>query len=94
MGQPPFDGIHIVNHLIGDDESSHSSDEDLIERSLQESGIGFPLHRKSGVMSVAPTVADGSESETEDSVMETREGNQVDQKERPPRKRESYSTTV
>ncbi|XP_054577333.1 ecotropic viral integration site 5 protein homolog isoform X1 [Eptesicus fuscus] len=94
LGQPPFDGIHIVNHLIGDDESSHSSDEDLIENSLRESGIGFPLHRKSGVMSLAPTVADGSESETEDSVMETREGNQVDQKERPPGKRESYSTTV
>ncbi|XP_014405508.1 PREDICTED: ecotropic viral integration site 5 protein homolog isoform X7 [Myotis brandtii] len=94
LGQPPFDGIHIVNHLIGDDDSSHSSDEDLIENSLQESGIGFPLHRKSGAMSLDPTVADGSESETEDSVMETREGNQVDQKEQPPRKRESYSTTV
>ncbi|XP_070261694.1 ecotropic viral integration site 5 protein homolog isoform X1 [Myotis yumanensis] len=94
LGQPPFDGIHIVNHLIGDDDSSHSSDEDLIENSLRESGIGFPLHRKSGAMSLDPTVADGSESETEDSVMETREGNQVDQKEQPPRKRESYSTTV
>lgn len=94
MGQPPFDGIHIVNHLIGDEESSHSSDEDLIENSLRESGIGFPVHRKSGARSVAPTVADGSESETEDSVTETREGNQVDQKERPPGKRESYSTTV
>lgn len=94
LGQPPFDGIHIVNHLIGDDESSHSSDEDLIENSLRESGLGFPLHRKSGAMSLGPTVADGSESETEDSVTETREGNQVEQKERPPRKRESYSTTV
>lgn len=94
LGQPPFDGIHIVNHLIGDDDSSHSSDEDLIENSLRESGIGFPLHRKSGAMSLDPIVADGSESETEDSVMETREGNQVDQKEQPPRKRESYSTTV
>lgn len=94
LGQPPFDGIHIVNHLIGDDESSHSSDEDLIENSLRESGIGFPLHGKSGVMPVAPTVADGSESETEDSVMETREGNRVDQKEQLPGKRGSYSTTV
>nr|KAF6381916.1 ecotropic viral integration site 5 [Pipistrellus kuhlii] len=94
LGQPPFDGIHIVNHLIGDDESSHSSDEDLIDNSLRESGIGFPLHRKSGARSEAPTVADGSESETEDSVMETREGSQVDQKERLPGKRESYSTTV
>uniref|UniRef100_A0A2K5JJA0 Rab-GAP TBC domain-containing protein n=1 Tax=Colobus angolensis palliatus TaxID=336983 RepID=A0A2K5JJA0_COLAP len=93
-GQPPFDGIHIVNHLIGDDESFHSSDEDFIDNSLQETGVGFPLHGKSGSMSLDPTVADGSESETEDSVLETRESNQVVQKERPPRRRESYSTTV
>lgn len=93
-GQPPFDGIHIVNHLIGDDESFHSSDEDFIDNSLQETGVGFPLHRKSGSMSLDPAVADGSESETEDSVLETRESNQVVQKERPPRRRESYSTTV
>ncbi|XP_023365646.1 ecotropic viral integration site 5 protein homolog [Otolemur garnettii] len=93
-GQPPFDGIHIVNHLIGDDESFHSSDEDFIDNSLQESGIGFPLHRKSGPMSLNPAVADDSESETEDSVLETRERDGVDQKERPPRRRESYSTTV
>ncbi|XP_072864679.1 ecotropic viral integration site 5 protein homolog isoform X3 [Chlorocebus sabaeus] len=92
-GQPPFDGIHIVNHLIGDDESFHSSDEDFIDNSLQETGVGFPLHGKSGSMSLDPAVADGSESETEDSVLETRESNQVVQKERPPR-RESYSTTV
>uniref|UniRef100_A0A8C9LUS3 Ecotropic viral integration site 5 n=2 Tax=Piliocolobus tephrosceles TaxID=591936 RepID=A0A8C9LUS3_9PRIM len=93
-GQPPFDGIHIVNHLIGDDESFHSSDEDFIDNSLQETGVGFPLHGKSGSMSLEPTVADGSESETEDSVLESRESNQVVQKERPPRRRESYSTTV
>uniref|UniRef100_A0A8C6EHE2 Ecotropic viral integration site 5 n=1 Tax=Microcebus murinus TaxID=30608 RepID=A0A8C6EHE2_MICMU len=92
-GQPPFDGIHIVNHLIGDDESFHSSDEDFIDNSLQESGVGFPLHRKSGPMSLDPTVADGSESETEDSVLETRESDGVIQKEWSPR-RESYSTTV
>uniref|UniRef100_G1RHR1 Ecotropic viral integration site 5 n=1 Tax=Nomascus leucogenys TaxID=61853 RepID=G1RHR1_NOMLE len=93
-GQPPFDGIHIVNHLIGDDESFHSSDEDFIDNSLQETGVGFPLHGKSGSMSLDPAVADGSESETEDSVLETRESNQVVQKEQPPRRRESYSTTV
>ncbi|XP_030791664.1 ecotropic viral integration site 5 protein homolog isoform X2 [Rhinopithecus roxellana] len=93
-GQPPFDGIHIVNHLIGDDESFHSSDEDFIDNSLQETGVGFPLHGKSGSMSLDPAVADGSESETEDSVLETRESNQVVQKERPPRRIESYSTTV
>ncbi|XP_034873922.1 ecotropic viral integration site 5 protein homolog isoform X2 [Mirounga leonina] len=92
-GQPPFDGIHIVNHLIGDDESFHSSDEDFMDNSLRESGVGFPLHRKSGPMSLDPTVADGSESETEDSVLETRDSNQMARKEQPPR-RESYSTTV
>ncbi|XP_057568898.1 ecotropic viral integration site 5 protein homolog isoform X5 [Hippopotamus amphibius kiboko] len=92
-GQPSFDGIHIVNHLIGDDESSPSSDEEFVDNSLQESGIGFPLHRKSGPMSLHPTVADGSESEAEDSVLETRESSQVAQKELPPRS-ESYSTTV
>ncbi|XP_036901389.1 ecotropic viral integration site 5 protein homolog isoform X3 [Sturnira hondurensis] len=93
-GQPPFDGIHIVNHLIGDDESFHSSDEDFIDNSLQESGIGFPLHRKSGPVSLDPAVASGSESETEDSALETGECNQVARKDRPPGKRESYSTTV
>ncbi|XP_040088239.1 ecotropic viral integration site 5 protein homolog isoform X2 [Oryx dammah] len=91
--QPPFDGIHIVNHLIGDDESFHSSDEEFIDNSLQESGIGFPLHRKSGPVSLDPTLADGSESEAEDSTLETREGSRVAQKEQPLR-RASYSTTV
>ncbi|KPP72787.1 ecotropic viral integration site 5 protein-like [Scleropages formosus] len=28
-GQPTFDGIHIVNHYVGDDDSYHSSDEDM-----------------------------------------------------------------
>ncbi|KAM5269295.1 ecotropic viral integration site 5 protein homolog isoform 4-T4 [Hipposideros larvatus] len=93
-GQPPFDGIHIVNHLIGDDESFHSSDEDFLDNSLRESGVGFPLHRKSGPMSLDPAVADGSESETEDSVLEPRDSDRVAQKERPPRRKESYSTTV
>ncbi|KAM4629374.1 ecotropic viral integration site 5 protein homolog isoform 3-T3 [Polymixia lowei] len=29
--QPTFDGIHIVNHYVGDDESYHSSDEDGVK---------------------------------------------------------------
>lgn len=45
-------------------------------------------------MSLDPAVADGSESETEDSVLETRESDGVAQKERPPKRKESYSTTV
>lgn len=91
--QPPFDGIHIINHLMGDDESFHSSDEEFIDDPLQESGVGFPLHRKSGLMSLDPAVADGSESEAEDCALKTRGSSQAAQKERPP-KRESYSTTV
>lgn len=91
--QPPFDGIHIINHLMGDDESFHSSDEEFIDYPLQESGVGFPLHRKSGLMSLDPAVADGSESEAEDCALKTRGSSQAAQKERPP-KRESYSTTV
>lgn len=91
--QPPFDGIHIINHLMGDDESFHSSDEEFIDDPLQESGVGFPLHRKSGLMSLDPAVADGSESEAEDCALKPRGSSQAAQKERPP-KRESYSTTV
>lgn len=71
----------------------HSSDEEFIDNSLQESGIGFPLHRSSVPVSLNPHVADGSESETEDSVLQTRERDQAVSKERAPR-RESYSTTV
>ncbi|EGW07966.1 EVI5-like protein [Cricetulus griseus] len=91
--QPPFDGIHIVSHLIGDDDSFHSSDEDFIDSSLQEGGIAFPLHRKPGSTSLHPTLADGSESETEDGVLGTQQSDREDAKEQPPQ-RESYSTTV
>nr|XP_015859826.1 ecotropic viral integration site 5 protein homolog isoform X4 [Peromyscus maniculatus bairdii] len=91
--QPPFDGIHIVSHLIGDDESLHSSDEDFIDSSLQERGIAFPSHRKPGSTSLDPTLADGSESETEESVLGAQRGDRELPKEQPPQ-RESYSTTV
>ncbi|XP_028723222.1 ecotropic viral integration site 5 protein homolog isoform X4 [Peromyscus leucopus] len=91
--QPPFDGVHIVSHLIGDDESLQSSDEDFIDSSLQERGIAFPSHRKPGSMSLDPTLADGSESETEDSVLGAQRGDRELPKEQRPQ-RESYSTTV
>ncbi|XP_059130909.1 ecotropic viral integration site 5 protein homolog isoform X2 [Peromyscus eremicus] len=90
---PPFDGIHIVSHLIGDEESLHSSDEDFIDSSLQERGIAFPSRRKPGSTSLDPTLADGSESETEDSVLRTQRGDRELPKGQPPQ-RESYSTTV
>ncbi|XP_036056400.1 ecotropic viral integration site 5 protein homolog isoform X4 [Onychomys torridus] len=88
--QPPFDGVHIVSHLIGDDESLHSSDEDFIDGSLQESGVAFPPHRRPGSTSLGPTLADDSESETEGSVPGTQRGDL----EVPKGQRESYSTTV
>ncbi|XP_006250590.3 ecotropic viral integration site 5 protein homolog isoform X6 [Rattus norvegicus] len=91
--RPPFDGIHIVSHLIGDDESFHSSDEDFIDSSLQESAIGFPLHRKSGPVSLNPALADGSESEAEDGVLGTQESDPEAPEKQIPQ-RESYSTTV
>lgn len=73
----------------------HSSDEDFIDSSLQESAIGFPLHRKSGPMSLNHTLADGSESEAEDGMLGTPErGPEVPQKQLPQTQRESYSTTV
>ncbi|XP_041498004.1 ecotropic viral integration site 5 protein-like isoform X2 [Microtus oregoni] len=82
--QPPFDGVHIVSHLIGEDESFPSSDEEFVDGSLQESGLVFPLRGKSGSVSLDPALADGSESEAEDSAVP---GTQ-------PPQRESYSTTV
>lgn len=91
--RPPFDGIHIVSHLIGDDESFHSSDEDFIDSSLQESAIGFPLHRKSGPVSLNPALADGSESEAEDGMLGTQESDPEAPEKQIPQ-RESYSTTV
>lgn len=40
--QPAFDGIHIVNHYGGDDESYQSSDEDAVKdptlKDTQQSG--------------------------------------------------------
>ncbi|XP_050011681.1 ecotropic viral integration site 5 protein homolog isoform X2 [Alexandromys fortis] len=82
--QPPFDGIHIVSHLIGESESFPSSDEEFVDGSLQESGLAFLLRGKSGSASLDPALADGSESEADDGGVP---GTQ-------PPQRESYSTTV
>ncbi|XP_043857456.1 ecotropic viral integration site 5 protein homolog isoform X3 [Dromiciops gliroides] len=92
--QPTFDGIHIVNHLIGDDESFHSSDEDFIANPIREGGVHFPLHRRSGLMTLDPTADGSSDSETEDGALETRESKKVIPKEKRQKRRESYSTTV
>ncbi|XP_065597676.1 ecotropic viral integration site 5 protein homolog isoform X4 [Cyrtonyx montezumae] len=89
--QPTFDGIHIVNHFTGDDESFHSSDEDFITNSIQESGVNFHLHRRTGQMALDHTVVDSSDSETEESTLQT--GN-LDKMVSKQRRMESYSTTV
>ncbi|XP_069718853.1 ecotropic viral integration site 5 protein homolog isoform X3 [Phaenicophaeus curvirostris] len=89
--QPTFDGIHIVNHFTGDDESFHSSDEDFIANSVQESGVTFHLHRRTGQMALDHTVVDSSDSDTEESALQT--GNS-DQRVSKQRRMESYSTTV
>ncbi|CAO2639020.1 Ecotropic viral integration site 5 protein homolog [Lemmus lemmus] len=92
--QPPFDGIHIVSHLIGEDESFPSSDEEFMDGSLQKSGLAFPLHGKSSSMSLDPASADGSESEAEDGgVLGTQPSDHEVPGEQPPQ-RGSYSTTV
>ncbi|NXL26752.1 EVI5 protein, partial [Glaucidium brasilianum] len=89
--QPTFDGIHIVNHFTGDDESFHSSDEDFITNSIQESGVNFHLHRRTGQMVLDHTVVDSSDSDTEESALQTGNSNKMVSKQR---RMESYSTTV
>ncbi|KAM9006981.1 ecotropic viral integration site 5 protein homolog isoform 4-T4 [Guaruba guarouba] len=89
--QPTFDGIHIVNHFTGDDESFHSSDEDFITNSIQESGVNFHLHRRTGQMALDHTVVDSSDSDTEESALQTENSDKIVSKQR---RMESYSTTV
>ncbi|NXN36819.1 EVI5 protein, partial [Rhinoptilus africanus] len=89
--QPTFDGIHIVNHFTGDDESFHSSDEDFITNSIQESGVNFHLHRRTGQMALDHVVVDSSDSDTEESALQTENSDKMVSKQR---RMESYSTTV
>ncbi|XP_027550083.1 ecotropic viral integration site 5 protein homolog isoform X3 [Neopelma chrysocephalum] len=89
--QPTFDGIHIVNHFTGDDESFHSSDEDFITNSIQESGVNFHLPRRTGQMALDHTLVDSSDSDTEESALQTGNSDKMVSKQR---RTESYSTTV
>ncbi|XP_026120116.1 ecotropic viral integration site 5 protein homolog isoform X5 [Carassius auratus] len=56
-GQPSFDGIHIVNHYGGDNESYQSSDEDGVKLSPQ-----LTSHQVRGRITLHPNLED-SESE-------------------------------
>ncbi|NXE89371.1 EVI5 protein, partial [Menura novaehollandiae] len=89
--QPTFDGIHIVNHFTGDDESFHSSDEDFITNSIQESGVNFHLPRRTGQMALDHTLVDSSDSDAEESALQTGNSDKMISKQRIM---ESYSTTV
>ncbi|NXR53330.1 EVI5 protein, partial [Hippolais icterina] len=89
--QPTFDGIHIVNHFTGDDESFHSSDEDFITNSIQESGVNFHLPRRTGQMSLDHALVDSSDSDTEESALQTGNSGKMVSKQR---RMESFSTTV
>ncbi|NXU72590.1 EVI5 protein, partial [Oreotrochilus melanogaster] len=89
--QPTFDGIHIVNHFTGDDESFHSSDEDFTTSSIQESGVNFHLHRRTGQIVLDHTVVDSSDSDTDESPLQTENSDKMVSKQR---RMESYSTTV
>ncbi|XP_074859485.1 ecotropic viral integration site 5 protein homolog isoform X3 [Carettochelys insculpta] len=91
--QPAFDGIHIVSHLIGDDESFHSSDEDFISNSMQEGGVHFHLHRRTAQMALDPAVVDSSESDTEGGL-DTGDLDKISPKRKNQQRMESYSTTV
>ncbi|XP_077309041.1 ecotropic viral integration site 5 protein homolog isoform X2 [Lithobates pipiens] len=89
---PTFDGIHIVNHIIGDDVSFHSSDEDYASGSLGQGEGHYSLPKKHAKLMLVPSDLDSSDSDTEvlDILVDS---DVVDQK--PVAKRtESYSTTV
>lgn len=62
--QAAFDGIHIVNHYRGDDESYHSSDED----GIKDSALQDPQQRSSsgGRIRLHPNLADTDSEDEED----------------------------
>ncbi|XP_060088177.1 ecotropic viral integration site 5 protein homolog isoform X6 [Heteronotia binoei] len=93
-GPHSFDGIHIVNHLIGDDESLHSSDEDFVSNHVQEAGVHFHLHRRTGQMGLNTIVVDSSDSDAENAADSEALGAITQKKGKTPKRMESYSTTV
>ncbi|KAG8555692.1 hypothetical protein GDO81_017780 [Engystomops pustulosus] len=89
--QRTFDGIHIVSHMIGDDVSFHSSDEDFATSSLQQGGH-YSLAKTHGKIVLVPSDLDSSDSDPEELSIITDSNGVVP---KPMAKRtESYSTTV
>ncbi|KAM9326756.1 ecotropic viral integration site 5 protein homolog isoform 1-T1 [Gastrophryne carolinensis] len=86
--QPTFDGIHIVNHVIGNDASS--SDEDFAPGSLEQRGVHYGLTKKHGKI-MLPSNLGSSDSDEELTI--PADSTVVLQK--PVANRaEAYSTTV
>ncbi|XP_063795955.1 ecotropic viral integration site 5 protein homolog isoform X5 [Pseudophryne corroboree] len=90
--QPTFDGIHIVNHIIGDDVSFHSSDEDYASGTLRQGDVHYGLAQTHGKLGLVPSDLDSSESDVEELSI-TADSNGVAPKQMTKRT-ESYSTTV
>ncbi|XP_043941611.1 ecotropic viral integration site 5 protein homolog isoform X2 [Protopterus annectens] len=91
--QRTFDGIHIVNHLIGDDESFHSSDEDILCSAIAKGGICYDHLRRRVRMGLDSAAVDTSDSE--DNTSDTGISSQISSPNRNNQKStESYSTTV
>lgn len=82
-----------MNHLIGDDESLHSSDEDFVPNHVQEAGVHFHLHRRTGQMGLNTIVVDSSDSDSENAANSKALG-AIAQQEKTQKRMESYSTTV
>ncbi|XP_069088462.1 ecotropic viral integration site 5 protein homolog isoform X3 [Pleurodeles waltl] len=84
--QPTFDGIHIVNHLIGDEEP----DDYFMGGTLQDSGLHFHLHRRT----LGQPVVDSSDSDPDEDTLDMGESNGIVPNQKNQKRTESYSTAV
>lgn len=86
LDQPTFDGIHIVNHLIGDEEP----DDYFIGGTLKDPGLHFHLHRRT----LGQPVVDSSDSDPEEGALDRGESNGIFPQQMNQKRTESYSTAV
>lgn len=86
LDQPTFDGIHIVNHLIGDEEP----EDYFIGGTLKDPGLHFHLHRRT----LGQPVVDSSDSDPEEGALDRGESNGIFPQQMNQKRTESYSTAV
>ena len=89
---PTFDGIHIVNHIIEDDVSFHSSDEDFASGSLGQGDSHYSLTKKHAKRMLVPSDLDSSDSDTE--ILDILVDSDVVVQKPVAKRTEPYSTTV